>query len=58
MIPSAMLTSLKNIPYGSGQVSGKEYTDTVTIGGLVISNQGVGAATQAVGFQGVDGILG
>ncbi|KAG1851993.1 acid protease [Suillus tomentosus] len=48
-----------NVSYGSGSMSGKEYTDTVTLGpDLVIQNQGIGVASTAQGFQGVDGILG
>ncbi|KAG1766187.1 acid protease [Suillus occidentalis] len=48
-----------NVSYGSGTMSGEEYTDTVTLGSnLVIQNQGVGVASSAQGFQGVDGILG
>jgi hypothetical protein len=40
-------------------MSGTEYTDTVTLGSsLVIQNQGVGVASSAQGFEGVDGILG
>ncbi|RPD60574.1 acid protease [Lentinus tigrinus ALCF2SS1-7] len=44
--------------YGSGLVFGEEFTDTVTIGDLVIENQGVGVGEIAFGFDGVDGILG
>ncbi|KAG1742327.1 acid protease [Suillus paluster] len=48
-----------NVSYGSGTMSGKQYTDTVTLGSkLVIQNQGVGVASSAQGFQDVDGILG
>jgi hypothetical protein len=48
-----------NVSYGSGTMSGTEYTDTVTLGSsLVIQNQGVGVASSAQGFEGVDGILG
>ncbi|KAG2155794.1 acid protease [Suillus bovinus] len=48
-----------NVSYGSGTMSGKEYTDTVTLGSsLVIQNQGIGVASSAQGFEGVDGILG
>nr|VWP01181.1 Transcription regulator [Ganoderma boninense] len=47
------------VSYGSGSFSGTEYTDQVTISdNLVIQNQGVGVASSAQGFQGVDGILG
>ncbi|GJE88453.1 pepsin-like aspartic proteases [Phanerochaete sordida] len=48
-----------NVSYGSGSFSGTEFTDTVTLGpSLVIQNQSIGVASQAQGFQGVDGILG
>ncbi|KAM5546168.1 hypothetical protein V8D89_000294 [Ganoderma adspersum] len=46
------------VSYGSGFVIGEEYTDTVTIGKLVIKNQGIGVAEFSSGFSGVDGILG
>ncbi|KAJ3554985.1 hypothetical protein NM688_g2823 [Phlebia brevispora] len=47
------------VEYGSGLFIGEEYTDTVTIGSLVIPDQGIGAAEFAEGFNsGVDGILG
>ncbi|KAF8151267.1 aspartic peptidase A1 [Mycena galopus ATCC 62051] len=45
--------------YGSGSFSGTEYTDRVTLApGLVISQQSIGVASSASGFDGVDGILG
>ncbi|KAK7681605.1 hypothetical protein QCA50_015338 [Cerrena zonata] len=48
-----------NVSYGSGQFSGTEFTDTVTLSpGLVIAKQSIGVASTAQGFQGVDGILG
>ncbi|KAG1851992.1 acid protease [Suillus tomentosus] len=48
-----------NVSYGSGGMFGEEYTDTVTLGpDLVIQNQGIGVASYAEGFEGVDGILG
>ncbi|KAG0703772.1 acid protease [Suillus ampliporus] len=48
-----------SVSYGSGTMSGKEYTDTVTLGSnLVIQNQSIGVASSAQGFQDVDGILG
>ncbi|KAJ3533256.1 hypothetical protein NM688_g7307 [Phlebia brevispora] len=48
------------IAYGSGWVIGEEYNDTVTIGPLVIHNQGTGAEELSGGFSGPgeDGILG
>lgn len=44
--------------YGSGSFSGEQYTDTLTLGDLTITNQGISVASQSSGFQGVDGILG
>ncbi|KAI0363403.1 acid protease [Pilatotrama ljubarskyi] len=47
------------VTYGSGDVSGTEFTDTVTLGpGLTITGQSIGVATRSDGFDGVDGILG
>ena len=48
----------QEVIYGSGLFFGEEFIDTVTIGDLVIENQGVGVAEIAFGFDGVDGILG
>ncbi|KAI9070297.1 acid protease [Trametes sanguinea] len=39
-------------------VLGDEYTDTVTLGDLTLTKQGLGVAQIAEGFNGVDGILG
>ena len=48
-----------SVSYGSGSFSGKEYTDQVTISPeLVIKTQSIGVASEAKGFDGVDGILG
>ncbi|KAJ3541124.1 hypothetical protein NM688_g6129 [Phlebia brevispora] len=47
-----------SVEYGSGSFSGTEYTDTVTIGSLVITGQSIGVASRSSGFDGVDGILG
>ena len=48
-----------SVAYGSGFFSGTEYIDQVTLAsGLVISNQSIGVASQAEGFNGYDGILG
>ncbi|EIW79969.1 acid protease [Coniophora puteana RWD-64-598 SS2] len=45
--------------YGSGEFTGKEYIDTVTLGNnLTIAKQMIGVASQAEGFQDVDGVLG
>ncbi|RPD54704.1 acid protease [Lentinus tigrinus ALCF2SS1-7] len=58
-ISSSVDTAEKfEVIYGSGLVFGEEFTDTVTIGDLVIENQGVGVGEIAFGFYGVDGILG
>ncbi|KAI0032786.1 aspartic peptidase domain-containing protein [Vararia minispora EC-137] len=48
-----------NVGYGSGQFSGTEYTDQVSLSSdLVIQNQSIGVASSARGFTDVDGILG
>ncbi|KAJ2960292.1 hypothetical protein NQZ79_g4322 [Umbelopsis isabellina] len=47
-----------SVSYGSGSFSGKEYTDSVTLGSLTITGQSIGDATTASGFDGVDGIIG
>jgi hypothetical protein len=46
------------VEYGSGTVSGTEYTDTVVLGGLTITKQSFGDGTKSSGFTGVDGIVG
>jgi hypothetical protein len=48
-----------NVSYGSGSFTGTEYTDEVTLApGLVIQKQSIGVASQATGFDDVDGIIG
>ncbi|TDL28097.1 aspartic protease [Rickenella mellea] len=48
-----------SVTYGSGEFSGTEFTDQVTLGsGLTIPKQSIGVASQSQGFDGVDGILG
>ncbi|KAH8120040.1 acid protease [Phellopilus nigrolimitatus] len=48
-----------SVTYGSGEFSGNEFTDTVSLGGgLTITKQSIGVATRSEGFSGVDGILG
>lgn len=47
-----------SVSYGSGSFSGNEFTDTVTLGSLVIPRQSIGVATTSTGFDGTDGILG
>ncbi|PIL28749.1 transporter [Ganoderma sinense ZZ0214-1] len=46
------------VSYGSGFFFGEEYTDTITVGHLVVKRQSIGVAVFASGFNGVDGILG
>ncbi|KAG2155509.1 aspartic peptidase domain-containing protein [Suillus clintonianus] len=49
------------VGYGSGNFSGTEYTDTVSLGsGLTITKQSIGVSSPSLasGFSGVDGILG
>jgi len=48
-----------NVSYGSGQFSGTEFTDQVTLSAdLVIQQQSIGVASSSQGFTDVDGILG
>jgi hypothetical protein len=47
-----------SVDYGSGSFSGTEYTDNVSFGGLTVSSQSIGSASQSSGFSGVDGIIG
>ncbi|KAG9315956.1 acid protease [Chiua virens] len=48
-----------NVSYGSGTMSGEEYTDLVALSDtLVIQNQSIGVAQSAQGFNDVDGIMG
>ncbi|KAG1891613.1 acid protease [Suillus fuscotomentosus] len=47
------------VAYGSGNVIGEEYTDTVTLNSdLVIDNQSIGIAFEYSGMNGLNGILG
>jgi len=46
------------VTYGSGSVSGTEFVDTLTVGGLTVKSQSIGDGTTSSGFQGVDGIIG
>ncbi|KAF8340558.1 aspartic peptidase domain-containing protein [Cantharellus anzutake] len=46
------------VSYGSGSVSGKECTGSVSVGSLTVPAQSFGAASSASGFDGVDGIFG
>ncbi|KAJ6508374.1 acid protease [Mycena sanguinolenta] len=48
-----------NVSYGSGSFTGTEVIDEVTLApGLVIQQQSIGVASQATGFDDVDGIIG
>ncbi|KAL1939463.1 hypothetical protein VTO73DRAFT_10019 [Trametes versicolor] len=48
-----------SVTYGSGDFSGTEFTDNVSLGsGLTITGQSIGVASRSDGFDGVDGILG
>jgi len=48
-----------SVTYGSGEFSGTEFTDTVTLSSsLVITKQSIGVASSSEGFEGVDGIIG
>jgi len=54
-----LTTTLQSVSYGSGEFSGEEYLDTVTLSSdLVITKQSIGVASSAQGFDGIDGILG
>ncbi|KAF8174814.1 aspartic peptidase domain-containing protein [Mycena galopus ATCC 62051] len=60
-VPSSTATNTGKtfeVEYGSGTVSGTEYTDTVVVGGLTITKQSIGDGTKNSGFEGVDGIIG
>lgn len=49
------------VSYGSGNFSGREYIDTVSLGnGLTVNQQSIGVATQSQGLSGtgIDGIIG
>ncbi|KAF8515534.1 aspartic peptidase domain-containing protein [Gautieria morchelliformis] len=46
------------VKYGSGNFSGDEYTDTVTLGSASIKAQSIGVASSFQGFSGVHGVLG
>ncbi|KIM81507.1 hypothetical protein PILCRDRAFT_787222 [Piloderma croceum F 1598] len=47
------------VTYGSGNFSGNEFIDEVTLSPeLVIKSQSIGVANFSTGFEGVDGILG
>lgn len=49
-----------SVTYGSGQISGEDYKDDVTVAGLTSSGQGIISLTQAQGFSTskADGLLG
>ncbi|OJA21136.1 hypothetical protein AZE42_04353, partial [Rhizopogon vesiculosus] len=47
-----------SVSYGTGNFSGKEYLDTISLGSLEVTRQSIGVASKAEGFRGVDGVLG
>jgi len=47
-----------SVTYGSGSVSGTEYTGPVSFAGLTVKHQSFGSAFSSNGFNGVDGIVG
>lgn len=49
-----------SVTYGSGQISGEDFRDDVTVAGLTSSGQGIISLTQAQGFStsNADGLLG
>lgn len=53
-----LMSHSKAVSYGSGNFSGQEYLDTITLSSLSISNQSIGVANEYQGFRGVDGVLG
>ncbi|KAI0327427.1 acid protease [Cubamyces sp. BRFM 1775] len=50
--------TIMELSYGSGFFYGDTYLDTVRLGDLVLTNQTIGGAIDAIGFDGLDGILG
>ncbi|KAJ3797904.1 family A1 protease [Lentinula aff. detonsa] len=61
-VPSSTSTNTGarvSVSYGSGEFSGTEYIDEVTLSSsLVIKSQSIGVASKSQGFQRTDGILG
>jgi len=55
---SVQTSNSVSVTYGSGSFSGTEFTDTVTLGSLVLAGQSIGVASRSTGFDGTDGILG
>lgn len=49
---------MQEVSYGSGAFEGEEFTDNVQFGDLAITGQSIGVASQAEGFDDVDGIIG
>ncbi|KAJ7617169.1 putative cathepsin E [Roridomyces roridus] len=48
-----------SVSYGSGEFSGTEFTDTVSVGGgITATKQSIGVAKSSEGFEGTDGIIG
>ncbi|PCH34149.1 aspartic peptidase A1 [Wolfiporia cocos MD-104 SS10] len=56
--PSSDPTGVVSVTYGSGFFIGLEYDATLYLGSLIITDQSIGDADYAEGFDGVDGILG
>lgn len=54
------LAKTTSITYGSGSISGEQYSDTVTVAGLTVPSQTFIAVTNATGFAtgGFDGLMG
>ncbi|KAJ3991904.1 family A1 protease [Lentinula boryana] len=61
-VPSSTSTDTGDrvsVSYGSGEFSGTEYIDQVTLSSsLVIKSQSIGVASSSEGFEGTDGIIG
>ena len=52
------IRTLSYLPPDTLPLSGRLVTDTVQLGDLTITQQGMGAALLSAGFETVDGILG
>ncbi|KAI8972443.1 acid protease [Trametes punicea] len=61
-VPTSSSKETRNsvvVSYGSGNFSGIEFADTVSLGdGLTVYGQGIGVALSSQGLEGVDGIIG
>ncbi|OAX41801.1 acid protease [Rhizopogon vinicolor AM-OR11-026] len=47
-----------SVSYGTGDFSGKEYLDTISLGSLEVTRQSIGVASKSEGFHHIDGVLG